>query len=97
MGERYTAGELARRVGVSARTVRFYDKKELLKPVAYTESGYRLYDSRSVLLLQKIKLLQYAGLSLERISRMMASESEVRPLQSCSGSRNCCWSRREIR
>lgn len=76
MGERYTAGELARRVGVSARTVRFYDKKELLKPVAYTEGGYRLYDSRSVLLLQKIKLLQYAGLSLEQINRMMASEGE---------------------
>ena len=97
MGERYTAGELARRVGVSARTVRFYDKKELLKPVAYTEGGYRLYDSRSVLLLQKIKLLQYAGLSLEQISRMMASVRARSPSQSCSGSRNCCWSRREIR
>lgn len=76
MEGRYTAGGLAGLAGVSARTVRFYDKKGLLKPVAYTEGGYRLYDSRSVLQLQKIKLLQYAGLSLEQIGHMMAGEGE---------------------
>lgn len=72
--ERYTAGGLARLAGVSARTVRFYDKKGLLKPVAYTDGGYRLYDNRSVLQLQKIRLLQYAGLSLEQIGHMMTSQ-----------------------
>lgn len=74
MEERYTAGGLARLAGVSARTVRFYDNKGLLKPVAYTDGGYRLYDSRSVLQLQKIRLLQYAGLSLEQIGHMMTSQ-----------------------
>lgn len=74
MEERYTAGELAGLAGVSARTVRFYDKKGLLKPVAYTDGGYRLYDNRSVLQLQKIRLLQYAGLSLEQIGHMMTSQ-----------------------
>lgn len=63
MEERYTAGELAGLAGVSSRTIRYYDKKGLLKPVSYTEGGYRLYDSHSALQLQKIKLLQYAGLS----------------------------------
>lgn len=74
MEERYTAGELAGLAGVSARTVRFYDKKGLLKPVAYTDGGYRLYDNRSVLQLQKIRLLQYAGMSLEQIGHMMTSQ-----------------------
>ncbi len=49
MKARYTAGELAGLVGGSSRTVRFYDTKGLLKPVAYTEGGYRLYDNCSVL------------------------------------------------
>ena len=42
---RYTAGELAKKLGVSARTVRFYDEKELLQPCDYSESGYRLIDA----------------------------------------------------
>lgn len=76
MEERYTAGELAGLAGVSSRTIRYYDKKGLLKPVSYTEGGYRLYDSHSALQLQKIKLLQYAGLSLKQIDHMIESQSE---------------------
>ncbi|MDE7273536.1 MAG: MerR family transcriptional regulator [Lachnospiraceae bacterium] len=76
MEERYTAGELAELAGVSSRTIRYYDKKGLLKPVAYTEGGYRLYDRQSAMQLQKIKLLQYAGLSLKQIDRMIESQSE---------------------
>ena len=75
MEEKYTAGELARLVGVSSRTVRYYDKKGLLKPVSYTEGGYRLYDKHSALQLQKIKMLQYAGLSLKQIDHMIESQS----------------------
>ena len=74
MEEKYTAGELARLVGVSSRTVRYYDKKGLLKPVSYTEGGYRLYDKHSALQLQKIKMLQYAGLSLKQIDHMIESQ-----------------------
>lgn len=76
MEERYTAGELAKLAGVSSRTIRYYDKKGLLKPVSYTEGGYRLYDRHSALQLQKIKLLQYAGLSLKQIDHMMERQSE---------------------
>lgn len=76
MEERYTAGELAELAGVSSRTIRYYDKKGLLKPVAYTEGGYRLYDRQSAMQLQKIKLLQYAGLSLKQIDHMIESQSE---------------------
>ena len=39
----YTVGELAKMAGVSLRTIHFYDMKGLLCPVAYSESGYRLY------------------------------------------------------
>ncbi|MDE6054617.1 MAG: MerR family transcriptional regulator [Lachnospiraceae bacterium] len=76
MEEKYTTGELAELARVSARTIRYYHMKGLLKPVSYTEGGYRLYDRESALQLQKIKLLQYAGLSLKQIDHMLESQSE---------------------
>ena len=36
--ERFTVGELAELAGVSPRTIRYYDKKGLLCPVAYSEN-----------------------------------------------------------
>lgn len=48
----YTAGEIAAISGVSTRTIRFYDKKGLLKPAAFSESGYRLYTKESFTALQ---------------------------------------------
>ncbi len=72
---RYTAGELAKKLGVSARTVRFYDEKELLQPCDYSESGYRLYDDNSVVRLQKILMLKYMDFSLEQIAELMSDDS----------------------
>lgn len=71
--ETYTAGELAKLAGVSARTIRFYDKKSLLQPAAYSENGYRLYNKYSVEQLQKIRMLQYIGFSLDEIKEKMES------------------------
>ena len=76
MSNTYTAGCLAKMAGVSSRTIRFYDKEGILKPVAYTQSGYRLYDAQSLLQLQKIKMLQTAGFSLEDIKRILWNQKE---------------------
>lgn len=70
----YTAGQLAEMAGVSSRTVRYYDEKGLLKPIAHSEGGYRLYDNDSLLQLQKIRMLQFAGLSLEEIGHIVARQ-----------------------
>lgn len=72
---KYTAGELAKKLGVSARTVRFYDEKELLHPCEYSESGYRLYDDDSVVHLQKILMLKYMDFSLEQIAEMIKNDN----------------------
>lgn len=47
MDKLYTAGELAKLIGVTSRTVRYYDKKGILKPVGYSKGGYRLYNNNS--------------------------------------------------
>lgn len=43
----YTAGVFAKKAGVTIRTIRFYDKENLLKPSGYSASGYRLYFLKS--------------------------------------------------
>ncbi|MFN2433623.1 MAG: MerR family transcriptional regulator [Gemmatimonadota bacterium] len=67
-----TIGELARRSGVNAKTIRFYGEIGLLEPSGRTPSGYRLYDASSVDRLQAIRLAKQAGLRLEEIRNLVA-------------------------
>lgn len=71
----YTAGELAKRLGISSRTVRFYDEKDLLRPCGYSKAGYRLYDELSAQRLQKILMLKYMDFSLDQISDIMQKDN----------------------
>ena len=68
---KYTAGELAKKLGVSSRTVRWYDEKKILLPSGYSEAGYRLYDDESAKRLQKIIMLRYLDFSIEQIREIM--------------------------
>ena len=54
MDQYYTTGEFARMAHVTIRTIRYYDKKGLLKPSFINESGYRMYSDEDFLKLQKI-------------------------------------------
>ena len=71
MEKRYTAGELARWAGVSARTIRFYEEKGILRPRERSAEGYRLYDDSAILRLQEILMLKYVGMSLEGIQQAL--------------------------
>lgn len=70
----YTAGELAKLTGVSYKTIRHYQKKGLLEPDGYTDSGYRLYGIESVETLQRIIMLKYLNFSLEEIREILEKE-----------------------
>lgn len=71
----YTIGEIGRISGVSPKTIRFYDEKGLLKPVGYSEAGYRYYDESSFVTLQRILLLRYLGMSLEQIKETVCNST----------------------
>jgi MerR family transcriptional regulator, thiopeptide resistance regulator len=60
-------GQLARRTGVTVRTLHYYDEIGLLSPSHHTEVGHRLYAGRDVVRLQLIRSLQEMGLSLDEI------------------------------
>jgi DNA-binding transcriptional MerR regulator len=61
-------GELARRTGLSIRTLHHYDEIGLVKPSRHSESGYRLYTVADIARLQQVLSLRQLGFSLEEIS-----------------------------
>jgi DNA-binding transcriptional MerR regulator len=60
-------GELARRTGLTVRTLHHYDQIGLLKPSLHSESGYRLYSAADVARLQHVLSLRQLGFSLDQI------------------------------
>ncbi len=66
----YSSGQFARLAGVSLKTIRFYDKKNILKPSYRNPSGARFYTEEDFAKLQQILLLKYLGLALEDIKEL---------------------------
>lgn len=64
-------GELAKRSGLAASTIRFYEAKGLLKPVPRQINGYREYAPASLMLLSIITSAQQAGFSLDEIRQVL--------------------------
>lgn len=69
-------GELARRTGVSERSLRYYEEQELLRP-ARTPSGYRDYAESDVDVVVHIQLLLDAGLNTAFISEVLPCMVDV--------------------
>jgi len=68
-------GEVAERIGVTERTLRFYEEKGLLKPPTRMEGGFRLYSDDDVCRVERIKDLQrLLGFSLAEIKEMVEAE-----------------------
>jgi len=77
----YSSGEFARMAQVSVRTIRFYDKQNILKPSFVTEAGARFYTDSDFVKLQQILLLKYLGFSLEEIKGMTIDDADHHFLQ----------------
>ena len=60
-------GELAKRAGVSIRTVRYYEEIGLLTPSSLTSGGIRLYTQQDLNRLIFIRRLKMLGLNMEEI------------------------------
>ena len=57
----YTSGQFAKKANVTLRTIRFYDKKGILKPSFRNNNGNRYYTDEDLVKLQQILLLKYMG------------------------------------
>jgi DNA-binding transcriptional MerR regulator len=68
-----TVGELAGKLGVSVRTLQYYDREGLLRPSETSEGGRRLYTKQDMVALHQILALKHLGFSLKEIKRMRVS------------------------
>src|SRR6266567_1161672 len=76
MRELLQIGEVAKLIGVSPKTIRYYHQIGLLAEPKRTEGGYRLYAAQDLLRLQRIRRLRSLGLTLDRIGEILG-ESDV--------------------
>ena len=65
-------GQLAERVGVPVSTIRYYERRGLLRPDTRTDANYRLYDEGAVERLRFVRAAQTAGLKLEEIRQLLS-------------------------
>lgn len=75
----YTVGELAKRAGLTVRTLHHYEELGLLRPRGRSDAGYRRYGEADVLRLHRALALRDAGLSLKAIAPLLDGEAP-RPL-----------------
>jgi DNA-binding transcriptional MerR regulator len=71
-------GEVADRVGLSLRTVRYYEEMGLLTPAQRTEGGFRLYTEEEVERLGLIKQMKPLGFSVQEMRDLLDARDAVR-------------------
>lgn len=72
-------GELARRAGVTAKAIRFYERKGVLPPATRAANGYRIYGDEAVDTLRFVKQASGLGLTLAEIKEIIAIRQGGRP------------------
>ena len=82
MPARFTIGDLAKAADVPTSTVRFYERRGLLRPAGRTDANYRVYDDEALERLRFIRAAQTSGFSLDDIAVLL--ELGDRPRGTCT-------------
>ncbi|MDT8385740.1 MAG: heavy metal-responsive transcriptional regulator [Gammaproteobacteria bacterium] len=69
-------GDICRQLGLSADTLRYYEKIGLLKKVARTASGIRVYSDQDISRLRFIRRAQKMNFSLAEIKDLLAMRAD---------------------
>jgi DNA-binding transcriptional MerR regulator len=75
LGQPLKAGELARLVGVSKDTLRFYERKGLLPRPERLSNGYRVYPPEAVERVLWIRRVLAAGFTVDELARILAERN----------------------
>ncbi|GAA3642704.1 MerR family transcriptional regulator [Nonomuraea antimicrobica] len=70
----YSIGDLARRTGLTVKTIRFYSDEGIVPPAARDRAGHRRYDLAAVARLDLVRTLRDLGLDLPTIRRVVDRE-----------------------
>lgn len=72
-------GKVASELGISRRTLRYYEAKGLLPNPSRTQSGYRIYDSGTAFRIRFIRNAKSLGLSLKEIQAILEIYNNGKP------------------
>ncbi|MEV7416085.1 MerR family transcriptional regulator [Streptomyces sp. NPDC089919] len=73
----FTIGALARRTGLTVKTIRFYSDVGVVPPTDRSPAGYRLYDIDALARLDLVRTLRDLGLDLAVIRQVLDREVSV--------------------
>lgn len=71
-------GDVARKTGMSLRTIRYYESLRLIEPEARTPGGQRLYSTRQCQRLDMIRDLRTLDVSLREIRALLQQRKSAR-------------------
>lgn len=71
---KYTTGEIAKRCGVTVRTVQYYDTRGILIPSELSEGGRRLYSEEDLRRMKVICFLREMDLPIDAIAQILKEE-----------------------
>jgi MerR family copper efflux transcriptional regulator len=71
-----TIGDVARRTGLSAKTIRYYEDSGLIPEAQRAPNGYRVYDADAVHVLQFVKRARDLGFSVKDVNELLALWSD---------------------
>jgi DNA-binding transcriptional MerR regulator len=75
--ERFTIGQLARRTGVPARTIRFWSDAGLVPTAGRSAGGFRIYDPGAAARIELVRTLRELGLGLDVVQAVLSGATTV--------------------
>ena len=82
----YHIGEAAKRSGVSAANIRFYEKEKLIEARGMGANSYRIYSNADIHQLRFIRLLRSLNMSLDEVRALLGLD--LRSKQDCQAARD---------
>ncbi|WP_442602817.1 MerR family transcriptional regulator [Paenibacillus sp. KN14-4R] len=71
----YTIGQVAKFLGVSRDTLKFYEEKELVKPQQNTENGYREYNHFDIYDITTVNFYREMDIEIKKIQELRKGKS----------------------
>lgn len=75
--QHHQIGEVAERVGLSLRTIRYYEEMGLVSPEKRTEGGFRLYSENEIERLELIKHMKPLGFTVHEMCELLDSRDAL--------------------
>lgn len=73
MYQKYSIGKMASLLGISAEAIRYYESRDIIRPIRDPDTGYRYYSTWDFHMLLRARYYQKCGFSLDEISELFRS------------------------